>query len=115
MSKIKSSLLEGGEFSTTIGGDAVLSGIFNFDQPMVIQGQVSGEITSKTLVVVDEKGSVEGKIKATDVQILGTVEGEITASKKVEVGAKGKVVGNITAPEILMEPGCIFDGRCFMK
>jgi cytoskeletal protein CcmA (bactofilin family) len=115
MSKIKSDLLEGEEFSSVIAGDAELSGIYSFEEPLLIQGKVSGELTSKTLVAVDTGGSVEGKIKASNVQILGLAEGEITASKKVVVSAKGTVIGNITAPEIYMEPGCIFDGRCFMK
>jgi cytoskeletal protein CcmA (bactofilin family) len=81
----------------------------------MIQGQISGEINSKALVVIGEKGSVEGNIKASNVQIQGFLKGEVTASKTVEVTAKGKVVGNITAAEIFMEPGCTFDGRCFMK
>jgi cytoskeletal protein CcmA (bactofilin family) len=115
MSKIKSALLEGGEFSSIFAEDAEMSGIYNFDEPLLIQGKIGGEISSKSLVVVDEKGSVEGNIKAANVQIMGYVKGEVLATKRVEVNAKGKVIGNVTAPEIFMEPGCTFDGRCFMK
>jgi cytoskeletal protein CcmA (bactofilin family) len=46
--------------------------------------------------------------------IKGSVKGDITASEKVEVTVTGKLKGNITAPEMFMETGCVFNGRCTM-
>jgi cytoskeletal protein CcmA (bactofilin family) len=63
---------------------------------------------------VDEEAVVEANINASRVIIRGSVKGNVTAAEKVEVTITGKVVGNVTTPEISMETGCVFDGRCSM-
>jgi len=54
------------------------------------------------------------EIKASRVVIRGTVTGNVTAGEKVEITVTGKLSGNVTAPEISMETGCVFNGRCTM-
>jgi cytoskeletal protein CcmA (bactofilin family) len=39
----------------------------------------------------------------------------VTAAEKVEITVTGKLQGNVTAPEIFMETGCVFNGRCTMR
>jgi hypothetical protein len=63
---------------------------------------------------VDEGATVESSIKASRVIIKGSVKGDITASEKVELTVTGRLNGNIAAPEIFMETGCAFNGRCTM-
>jgi cytoskeletal protein CcmA (bactofilin family) len=46
--------------------------------------------------------------------IRGFVKGNVNAAEKVEVTVNGKLEGNISAPEIYMESGCVFNGRCTM-
>jgi cytoskeletal protein CcmA (bactofilin family) len=38
----------------------------------------------------------------------------VIAAEKVEVAVTGRLVGNVSAPEIFMETGCVFNGRCTM-
>ena len=64
--------------------------------------------------MVDEDAVVEANIHATRVLIRGTVKGNVSATDKVEVAVTGKLDGNVTAPEIYMETGCAFNGRCTM-
>ncbi|GHV66720.1 hypothetical protein AGMMS49928_02070 [Spirochaetia bacterium] len=64
--------------------------------------------------MIDEEAVVEAEINASRVIIRGSVKGNVTASEKVEVMVSGRLEGNVAAPEIFMETGCVFNGRCTM-
>jgi cytoskeletal protein CcmA (bactofilin family) len=49
------------------------------------------------------------------VVIRGFVKGDVVASEKVEITGTGTLEGDVTAPEISMEGGCVFNGRCSMR
>jgi cytoskeletal protein CcmA (bactofilin family) len=65
-------------------------------------------------LVVDGEAVVNANINASRVIIRGFVRGNVSAAEKVEVTLTGRLEGNLTAPEIHMESGCIFNGRCTM-
>jgi len=114
MTDVHSDVLDDEDFDTVLSGDIFFSGILNFEKPFLIRGRVSGDIIARGVLVVDEEAVVEANINASRVVIRGSVKGDVTASEKVEVTITGKLVGNVTAPEIFMETGCIFNGRCTM-
>ena len=115
MTDIHNDVLEDEDFDTILSSDIDFSGIINFEKPFLIRGRVSGEIAAASLLVVDEAAVVDADINAAAVVIRGVVKGNITASEKVEITTTGKLTGNVTAPEILMETGCTFNGRCTMS
>jgi cytoskeletal protein CcmA (bactofilin family) len=115
MTDIHNDVLEDEDFDTILSSDIDFSGIINFEKPFLIRGRVSGEIVATSLLVVDEAAVVDANIDAAAVVIRGVVKGNITASGKVEITTTGKLTGNVTAPEILMETGCTFNGRCTMR
>jgi cytoskeletal protein CcmA (bactofilin family) len=115
MTDIHNDVLEDEDFDTILSSDIDFSGIINFEKPFLIRGRVSGEIAAKSLLVVDESAVVDANIDAVAVVVRGSVKGNITASEKVEITTTGKLTGNVTAPEIFMETGCIFNGRCTMR
>jgi cytoskeletal protein CcmA (bactofilin family) len=90
------------------------TGTLQFEKPFLIRGRVSGEINATGLLVIDENAVVNANIRALRVLIRGQVKGDVTAVEKVEVTITGKLAGNVTAPEIYMETGCMFNGRCTM-
>ena len=114
MTDVHNDALELEDFDTVLSPDIDFSGLLSFDKPFLIQGKVSGEINATNLLMVAEEAVVEANIKASKVIILGTVKGNVTATDKVEVAITGKLTGNVTAPEITMETGCYFSGRCYM-
>ncbi|MDR0689332.1 MAG: polymer-forming cytoskeletal protein [Spirochaetaceae bacterium] len=115
MTDIHNDVLEDEDFDTILSSDIDFSGIINFEKPFLIRGRVSGEIVATSLLVVDEAAVVDANINAAAVVIRGAVKGNITASEKVEITTTGKLTGNVTAPEIFMETGCTFNGRCTMS
>ena len=114
MTDIHNDVLEDEDFDTILSSDIDFSGVLNFEKSFLIRGKVSGEIDAKGLLVVDELAVVEADINASRVVIRGSVRGNVTAEEKVEVTVTGKLVGNVTAPEVFMETGCVFNGRCTM-
>ena len=106
--------LEDGDFDTILSSDIDFSGTLRFEKPFLIRGKVSGEISASGFLVIDEDAVVNANISAQRVLIRGQVKGDVTAVEKVEVTLTGKLAGNVTAPEIFMETGCIFNGRCTM-
>ena len=114
MTEIQNDAFENEDFDTILSEDIEFSGVLNFEKPFMIRGKLSGDISATGLLVVDENAVVEAEIKASRVVIRGTVTGNVTAGEKVEITVTGKLSGNITAPEISMETGCVFNGRCTM-
>ena len=114
MTEVYNDYFEDVDFDTILSPDIDFSGTLHFDKPFLIRGKVSGEISSTGLLVIDENAVVNANISATRVLIRGHVKGDVTAVEKVEVTLTGKLSGNVTAPEIFMETGCLFNGRCTM-
>jgi cytoskeletal protein CcmA (bactofilin family) len=114
MTDVHNDVLEDEDFDTILSPDIDFSGTLNFEKPFLIRGKLSGEIAARGLLVVDEDAVVEANINASRVIIRGSVKGDVRATEKVEVTITGKLIGNVTAPEIFMETGCVFNGRCTM-
>jgi cytoskeletal protein CcmA (bactofilin family) len=106
--------LEDSDFDTILSPDIDFSGTLHFEKPFLIRGKVSGEINTSGLLVIDENAVVNANINALRVLIRGQVKGDVAAVQKVDITLTGKLAGNITSPEIFMESGCIFNGRCTM-
>ena len=114
MTDVYNDFMEDADFDTILSPDIDFTGTLHFEKPFLIRGRVSGEINATGLLVIDENAVVNANIRALRVLIRGQVKGDITAVEKVEVTITGKLVGNVTAPEIYMETGCVFNGRCTM-
>jgi cytoskeletal protein CcmA (bactofilin family) len=115
MTEVHNDAVEEEDFDTTLSEDVDFSGTLVFEKPFLIRGRLSGEIDSQGLLVIDEGAVVEADINASTVVIRGLVKGDITATGKVELSAAARLTGNITAPEVSMESGCVFNGRCVMQ
>jgi cytoskeletal protein CcmA (bactofilin family) len=114
MTDVFNDFLEDGDFETILSSDIDFSGRLEFQKPFLIRGKVFGEISSTGILVIDEEAVVNANINAMRVLIRGQVKGDVVATQKVEVTVTGKLHGNVTAPEIFMETGCVFNGRCTM-
>ena len=87
-----------------IAGDIVSSGEIQIDG--LIKGDVQGDV-----VVIGEKGSIEGSISAKTVRILGTVNGRITANA-VELARTARVLGDIHHDSLAVAAGAYVEGHC---
>ena len=114
MTDVHNDVLEDEDFDTILSPDIEFSGVLRFEHPFLIRGKLFGQIIATGFLVIDEDAVVEADINASEVIIRGTVKGNVVASKRVEVAITGKLKGNVSAPEIYMENGCVFNGKCTM-
>jgi len=114
MTDVHSEILSDEDFDTILSQNIDFSGTLNFEKPFLIRGKVSGEIKARGLLLIDEEAVVNANISTSKVIIRGYVKGDIIASEKLEINATGTLEGNVTAPEVFMESGCVFNGRCKM-
>lgn len=114
MTDVHSEILSDEDFDTILSQGIDFSGTLNFEKSFLIRGKVSGEIKARGLLLVDEGAVINANISTSKVIIRGFVKGDIIASEKLEINSTGTLEGNVTAPEVFMESGCTFNGRCKM-
>jgi cytoskeletal protein CcmA (bactofilin family) len=93
----------------TVRGDIVFSGGLHIDGTLV--GSVGAEPGAEAVLVVSERGRVEGEIRVPHVVINGTINGDIHAAAKVELASKARVNGNIHYRLLEMAAGAEVNGR----
>jgi cytoskeletal protein CcmA (bactofilin family) len=104
-----------GRLSGYVGNGTTLTGETGFQAMLRVDGHLTGKVHSDNgTLIVGTDGQVDADIEVSTAVINGTVNGDITATERVEMGRAAKVVGNITTPQIVIEPGAIFEGGCHM-
>lgn len=106
--------LEDESFDTILEDDITFSGNIKFKSPFMIRGLVNGQIDATSDLVVDTKAVVNANIKANRVLIKGKVKGNVLGENLIFVTATGSVDGDITTKKVVLEPGCVFTGKCTM-
>jgi cytoskeletal protein CcmA (bactofilin family) len=79
-----------------------------------VDGKLIGDVTASEALAVGITGEIEGNITAKTVTIGGKVRGTINASEKLVFEGKSVVRGDIRATKLIIDEGCIFDGRVSM-
>src|SRR5580704_13269678 len=60
-----------------------VSGRLSFQEPVRIEGNFRGEISSSELVVICDHGSVEGRVRTPRLLVLGVFRGEVIDTRLV--------------------------------
>jgi cytoskeletal protein CcmA (bactofilin family) len=94
--------------SLTIRGDLKADGGFRID------GNVEGNVESKSAIVVGESGVVRGDVRGTDIVVAGTIQGNVTCTGHLEILATGRIAGEIDAKSFRIETGGVFRGISHM-
>src|SRR5882672_7607505 len=90
-----------------------ITGEVRFTDAMRVETKISGKVDSDSgSLVVGEKGHLQATIEVGTVEVLGTVEGTIMAKYKVQIRSGGRVTGDIFTPDLNIEHGAYFEGKC---
>ncbi len=76
-----------------------------------VAGKFSGEIVAKS-VLIEKTATVIANIAAEEVLCKGVVRGDIRATNKVKISKEAEVTGDIHSPNLNIEKGALFEGRC---
>ena len=82
-----------------------VSGKLVFQEPVRIEGNFRGEVSSTDLVVISEEGAVNGRIRTPRILILGELQGDVIGAKSVVLGARSRVRGRIEAETLTVCEG----------
>ena len=86
-------------------------GKINHPGQVHVVGNFSGNLAAES-ILIDKAATVLANIAAEEVLCKGKVRGDIRATKKVRITKEAEVRGNIHSPNLNIEQGAIFEGRC---
>ncbi len=93
----------------TVPRKAAVEGTIDFPGPVIIEGNVLGDIRCTSLIIM-ERGAVDGTIVADRVTVLGEASGEIFANW-LTLKAACSVSADIFHRQLELEDGAYFEGR----
>lgn len=103
------------EIHALLGVGTRYEGKLLFEGRVRIDGRFQGEIVSDGVLIVGHGAEVDAKINVGTLIVQGgSVRGDVRAAELVEIHAPGRVDGDIEAPELFIEKGVVFEGRCVM-
>ena len=93
--------------------DTETKGKINHPGTVQVAGNFSGDITAES-VLIEKTATVLANIAAVEVLCKGRVRGDIRATNKVKITKEAEVTGDIHSPNLNIEKGALFEGRCSM-
>ena len=115
MKKKGSTLLENPDRLNIIVEGSKVIGDMITDSNLRIDGEVFGNVTSASKVVVGENGRITGDLTCADADIEGHVKGVMKIEGLLALRLKSVVDGDITTSKLEVEEGAQFSGSCKMN
>jgi cytoskeletal protein CcmA (bactofilin family) len=100
--------------ATVIGADVVLKGNLKSAGDVTIAGTFEGDVACEGRVTIAAGATLVGNVGAAEVILGGRVQGNSVATKALTLLSSADVRGDLTTPQIVIEPGATFVGRCSM-
>ncbi len=100
--------------TTIIASGAKIDGVFNCASRLHVDGEVTGEVHSKSIVTIGKGGKINGSITADRLIVNGLFEGNADCNG-VEVLAGGKFLGKVVSKELMIEAKAQFEGESKIK
>ena len=95
--------------------DVRIAGDLQFSEGLRMDGHVKGNVSgvpgSQTLLVLSDRGSIEGNVHGYDVVVNGRIIGDLIADHFVELQGNAHVTGNIYYQQLRMDCGASVDGK----
>ncbi|MCR4587390.1 MAG: polymer-forming cytoskeletal protein [Lachnospiraceae bacterium] len=102
------------KYNSLLGVDAVVEGNFSVKDSARIDGTIRGDVTAQGNLVLGPKGTINGNIKATDVEVGGKIVGNVTAGGRVFLTSTAHLTGDIVCKGIIIDENAVFQGKCDM-
>jgi cytoskeletal protein CcmA (bactofilin family) len=104
-----------GEIHALLGRGTEFDGVLAFEGRVRVDGRFKGRIYSDGVLILGDGAEVEAEIEVGTLIVRGgTLRGNVIARQLIEIHAEGRVHGDIAAPQIDIDKGCLFEGKCTM-
>lgn len=96
-----------------VEGSKIIGDLFA-DSNLRIDGEIKGNVSTSSKVVIGENGKITGNLTCLDADIEGIVEGTITVEGLLVLREAAKISGDIYTLRIQIDEGAFFNGKCQM-
>ncbi|MDN5376738.1 MAG: hypothetical protein PWQ42_34 [Sulfurospirillum sp.] len=100
--------------TTIVARGATIDGVFECHSRLHVDGEVKGQINSKSIVTIGKNGKVSGEIVASRLIVNGLFEGNANCDG-VEVLEGGTFLGKVLSKELMIEAKAHFEGESKIK
>ncbi|VAW52491.1 hypothetical protein MNBD_GAMMA06-1233 [hydrothermal vent metagenome] len=109
--KIKSSKID-----TLVGQGVEIAGDIKFQGGLHLDGKITGNVSTVdsaegSVLVISDRGCVEGDVHVAYAVINGEVIGNVYASEKLELSSRARVSGNVEYNLLEMASGAEINGQ----
>jgi cytoskeletal protein CcmA (bactofilin family) len=114
MADLRVRRIDESDLDSVLAEDFEFEGEIHFEKPLLIKGHVSGQISSKSDLFINDDAVVDASVSALRVSVKGTVRGDVSAEDRIELFASSRLEGNIATPDLIVQSGCLLNGNCSM-
>jgi len=100
--------------TTVISDDMDFRGSIEAEHAVLIEGKISGALTTRGKVQVIVGAEAKADISAREVQVDGLIEGNILRADLVTLAATSRYTGDIRATDLEIQRGARFTGASVM-
>lgn len=97
-----------------IGQGTSVEGKIKTQGSVRVDGKIVGEITASESIAIGLTGEVEGTVTAKNATVGGKLRGSLTVTEKIVFEGKSVIRGDIRAAKLVVDEGCMFDGKVSM-
>lgn len=110
----KKDLTELRDSSNNIGKGTILEGDIQTFGNIRIEGRLTGNVKSKSKIVLSDSSAVDGSILAQNAEVAGEVKGSLEVSELLILRSSAVIHGDILTNKLVVEAGATFNGSCKM-
>lgn len=96
------------------GQGTIITGDVSTEGDVRIDGKVTGNVTSKSKVVIGAPGIIEGNIRCQNAYVDGRVNGNVDVTELLILSSTAVVEGDIKIKKLVVQEGARFNGKCSM-
>jgi len=100
--------------SNIIGKGTMVEGSLETYGNIRVEGQVIGNIKTKSKVALGQSSRVEGNILAQNAEVAGEVSGTVEVTELLLLKSTAVISGDIITNKLIVESGATFNGGCKM-
>ena len=99
---------------TLVGEGSIIEGDITGDNSILINGTVTGDVTTQSTIRVGRTGVIKGNVKANSAILSGIIEGNLDVLDSTVLGPHSRLKGDLKTTRLKIEEGAQFEGRCVM-
>ena len=98
-----------------ISKGAILEGNITVEGQIKIEGHLKGNVICSSSVIIGESGTLEGNVKAANMQVAGKFKGQAELDGECLVSSTGNIIGDLVIASFNFNTGGTMTGTVTMK